>query len=438
MTSALNNRKKVLIITYYWPPSGGSPVLRCLKFVKYLRDFGWEPTVYTPKNPLPQAIDESLLNEIPENITIVKQKIKEPYQLFKFLSGKRKEKTLSTAFISEKKSNSKLSELAVWIRGNIFIPDARMLWIRPSVRFLTAYLKEDPHDAIISSGPPHSMHLIARGVKKKLNIPWLADFRDPWTNIDFYRELKLTRRADRKHHRLERSVLNDADTTVTIGPTMSNEFRTMGAKKVATITNGFDEIGSSSEINPDKNFVILHVGSMPKSRNPVKLWEALGQLVKSDKSFQEKLKIELIGNIDYSVLENLKIQGLESYLIRKAHLPNQDVIRRMQEVSILLLVVNNTPNASGILTNKFFEYLSARRPVLAIGPKEGDAGMILKQSGAGKMFDYEEVDGLRNYLSEAFTSFLAGNLTVNVKNIDNFSRRQLTAQLAEILDSLVS
>lgn len=431
-------KKKVLIITYYWPPSGGSPVLRWLKFVKYLHEFNWDVTVYTPKNPEPQAIDETLLSEIPHHVEVIKKKIREPYALFKRLLRKPKGKSLATAFISDSNKKSLLNELSVWIRGNFFIPDARKFWITPSVRFLSDYLQKHPHDAVISTGPPHSMHLIALGLKIRTGITWLADFRDPWTNIDYYPQLKLTKIADRKHHRLELNVIHQADTIVTVSPTMTKEYLDLGASSVHTITNGFDMVPNQDSFNKKNDaFTILHVGSMPESRNPEVLWKVLGNLARNDSGFKEKLKIELIGNVDCTIIQSIDKNGLSKSLIRYNHMPHKEVLQRMTRASVLLLVINNTQNATGILTNKFFEYLSAKRPIIAIGPTSGDATEILKKTEAGQMFDYSDETGTEEFLRSLKNDFEKGILSVKVKNIDNFSRRNLTASLVQILDSLV-
>jgi hypothetical protein len=191
--------RKVLIITYYWPPSGGAGVQRWLKFSKYLRDYDWEPVIYTPENPEAPAIDNSLEKDIPMGIKVIKRPITEPYLAYKRFVGMKLDEKVNAGFLQEKEKPGLLEGIAVWLRGNLFIPDARRFWIRPSAKYLVNYLKAHPVDAIVSTGPPHSMHLIALQVYKKLNIPWLADFRDPWTGIDFYHQLKLTLLADRIH-----------------------------------------------------------------------------------------------------------------------------------------------------------------------------------------------------------------------------------------------
>ena len=230
--------RKVLVITYYWPPSGGAGVQRWLKFVKYLTLMGWEPIVYTPLNPEYPVEDKSLLDEIPPGVTIFKTPIKEPYTIYKKFVGMKSTDKVAANFISDGKKPSWAQKVAVWLRGNFFIPDPRVFWVKPSVRFLSELLEDDPVDVIVTSGPPHSMHLIGLKLKQKYGIPWVADFRDPWTNIDFYHELMLTTVADSIHKRLERKVLTKADLVVTVNRAMQEEFLAKGAKQVSVISNG--------------------------------------------------------------------------------------------------------------------------------------------------------------------------------------------------------
>ncbi len=188
---------KVLIISYYWPPAGGPGVQRWLKFVKYLPEFEIHPVIYIPENPKYPITDSSLTKEIPENITIYKNKIFEPYFYAGFLS-KKKTKQISSGVISDE-NPSLLEKFLLWIRGNMFIPDARKYWVRPSVRFLTGIIKKEEIDTIITTGPPHSLHLIGLELKKNLDVKWLADFRDPWTSIGYHSKLRLTKASQRKH-----------------------------------------------------------------------------------------------------------------------------------------------------------------------------------------------------------------------------------------------
>jgi glycosyltransferase involved in cell wall biosynthesis len=429
---------KVLVITYYWPPSGGSQVLRWLKFSKYLPEFGWMPLIYTPENPEPQETDPSLIKEIPDEITVIKRPIWEPYRLYKIFSRKGKDEKISTAFISEKKSNSLIDKTSNFIRSNFFIPDARRFWIKPSSRYLRKYLDENHVDLIVSSGPPHSMHMIALLLKKTLNIPWIADFRDPWTNIDYYRHLLLTYRADKKHHRLEKEVLTNADYVIAVSPTMKEEFISTGAKKVKTITNGYDDYTINiDKNNRDKKFSILHVGSIPGTRNAVILWKVLAELAASEKGFADNLQINLIGKVDYSVIESLKKYNLMGFTVREKYMPHIKALERMAMAQVLLLLINNTLNAAGILTNKFYEYLSVSRPILGIGPADGDTAAILKITRAGRIYDFEDFEGIKQNILSLYNLYLKDKLEINSENIDRFSRFNLTKELVTTFQEVI-
>jgi glycosyltransferase involved in cell wall biosynthesis len=426
---------KVLIITYYWPPSGGSSVLRWLKFTKYLREFGWEPVIYTPSNPEPQEFDESLLKDIPANLTVLKTRIWEPYRIYKLVTGRKKDDRLGVALMSDKKKKGVISTLSLWIRSNLFIPDPRMLWIRPSVKYLRKYISRNPVDVIITSGPPHSMHLIGLGLKKKTGVKWVADFRDPWTNIDFYRELRLTRMADRHHRSQEKKVLLDADIVLTVSPGMSNEFRLSGAKNVVTLTNGFDET-ILPYISPQKgNFTLLHLGSVPSSRNPEKLWSTVSELIMTNPEFAANVHIRLVGKVDITVREAIRQHHLEDYLQFDDFIPHDQTPQLLRSAAVLLLLINNTPNAKGILTNKFFEYLSSGRPILAIGPTDGDAAYILKDTGAGEIIDFNDMNQMKLQLMRLFKLYSQEKLIVDARNVDKYSRKNLTHKLSSLLNT---
>lgn len=431
--------KKVLIITYYWPPSGGSQVLRWLKFSKYLPGFGWEPIIYTPENAEPQETDTSLLKEIPDKITVIKRTIWEPYRIYRILNKKRKDERISTAFISEKKSNIIVEKLSNFIRSNFFIPDARKFWIKPSVRFLKEYIKNDAVDLIVSSGPPHSMHIIALLLKRNLNIPWIADFRDPWTNIDYYKNLLLTFWADKKHHRLEKKVLTTADCILAVGPTMNEEFTKEGAKRVKTLTNGFDDYDLPAEKSKhDRKFSITHVGSIPKSRNAETLWEALSDLIKTQKGFGDHLQINLIGKIDYSVTDSLNKYNLINFTTQHKYIPHLQALEKMSMSQVLLLLINNTQNAKSILTNKFFEYLSVKRPILAIGPSDGDIANILVSTKAGKISEFKDLENIKENILSYYHLYLMNKLEINSVNIDKFSRFNITKELVNTFEEVVN
>jgi hypothetical protein len=282
------------------------------------------------------------------------------------------------------------------------------------------------------------MHFFGLLLKNKLGIIWIADFRDPWTNVDFYRELLLTAYADRRHRKLEKRVLENADQVISVSPGMTEEFVAMGVKNVTTITNGFDTPSVICGEPVTGKFSLVHLGSMPKSRNPENLWQVLSSLVSSDQKFAASLEIKLVGKVDQSVSESLEKLQLLRYVVREPFVPHEKTYSILSESAVLLLCINNTPNAKGILTNKFFEYLSAKRPIVAIGPHDGDAAAILSETRAGKIFSYEDTESLKNHLVELFDLYSQENLQVSGSGIEKYSRKNLTHQLSELLNQLVS
>jgi glycosyltransferase involved in cell wall biosynthesis len=429
--------KKVLVITYYWPPSGGAGVQRWLKFVKYLRNFGWEPVIYTPENTEMPSEDRSLATDVPEGITVLKSRIWEPYTAYKKFVGRKSTDRIKTGFLSEKKTPSVTEQISVWIRGNLFIPDARKYWIKPSVNFLTDYLKDNPVDVVVSTGPPHSMHLIALGLKNKLDIPWLADFRDPWTSIDFYKDLKLTPRSDRKHRKLEKQVLSKADRVVVISPGMKKDFENILPKPYDVVTNGYDlpEIPQLTNSN-EGAFSITHIGSLVPSRNPEMLWKALGELIEENQEFAESLKIQLVGQMDHSVVSSIEQYKLQKYLDTRDYLPNQEVIGLQQQAGVLLLLINDTPSSRLILTGKVFEYIVSGRPILCIGPTDGDAAALLSETNTGITVKHDDHTGIKIALLDYFIRFRNNELTVNARGLERYSRENLTKQMAGILNEM--
>ena len=411
---------------------------RWLKFSKYLREYDWEPVIYTPENPEAPAIDNSLEKDIPKGITVIKRPITEPYAAYKRFVGMKPGEKVNAGFLQEKEKSGAAEGIAVWLRGNLFIPDARRFWIRPSVKFLVNYLKAHPVDAIVSTGPPHSMHLIALQVHKKLNIPWLADFRDPWTGIDFYHQLKLTLMADRLHRKLEKKVLSSATAVTVVSQDMANEFIGIVKRDYNLVTNGYDEqdISPLTQNQLDTQFTISHIGSINASRNPVGLWKVLSEMVIENPEFARALEIKLVGKVDIGVLKSIEENDLTVYLSRIEYMPHQAVMHEIQRSQVLLLLINNTPNARGILTGKVFEYLGSGRPVLSIGPEDGEAAIILRDSEAGQTAGYENETGMRSILNDYFNRFTDHRLESNTGSRLKYSRKALTGEIAEILNNL--
>ena len=430
--------KKVLIITYYWPPSGGSGVQRWLKCVRYLREFGWEPVVYTALDSEYPVIDESLAKEIPEGVEVIRRPIWEPYKLYKRFTGQKKDKRVVSGFLNDKKP-SLTKRLSMWIRGNVFIPDARKFWIKPSIKFLKTYLQENPVDMIVSTGPPHSMHLIALGVQKKLNIPWVADFRDPWTNIDFYKELKLSAWADRKHHRLEKAVVIKADGVVVIGHTMKEEFEEIVNRKIDIIHNGYDEADMKPQTaeDRDKQFSIMHIGLLNQHRNHEAFWQALSELKAEVEGFEADLSVKLVGKADVTAMDSIDRNGMKANVELVDYLPHSEAIVQQGRAQVLLLSINNTPNAKGVITGKIFEYLASGRPILCIGPENGDAARIVSEANAGLTAGFEDKVKIKAHVLDFYKQYKAGSLETESKGVESFSRKALTGKFADLFEAII-
>ena len=422
--------KKVLIITYYWPPAGGSGVQRWLKFVKYFRDFGIEPVIYTVKNPNYPIEDESLLKEIPKNLEILKQPIWEPNNLLSILG---KKKTESAGFLNS--NPSLIGKLVQYIRANYFIPDARKFWVQPSVKYLKKYLKENKIDVVITTGPPHSMHLIGLNLKKQLGIKWIADFRDPWTEIDYFHQLPLTKKAIKKHYFLEKEVLENADAVLVVGNTMKGNYMKFN-KKTYVVTNGFDSEILDVKTELDSKFTLTHIGLMNSDRNPKMLWEVLAEIMNENHTFANDFELKLIGKVDTSVINDISNFNLDKNVTIINYVSHNKVIEFQKRAQVLLLIVNNVPSANQIITGKIFEYLMVKRPILAIAPKNGDLAEIIQKTTSGFVIDFEERDLLKKTILNLYSKFKQQKLTVDSKNIGQFHRKELTKKVTEIINSI--
>ena len=411
-----------------------------------MRDFNYEPVIYTADDPEYPSIDESLFKDLPENLTVLKTRVWEPYKLYKRFTLQKKGHRINAGFLSQEKKKGLAEKISVWIRGNWFIPDARKFWVKPSIRFLVKYLKQHPVDLIVSTGPPHSMHLIGLGVSRRMNIPWVADFRDPWTKIDFYQDLMLSRRADRKHHELELSVLNNASYVTVISHDMKRVFNEMGIDHVKVIPNGFDpddfsdahENGESASYELDTKFSFTHIGTIVPSRNPEILWKVFAELVRTNEDFASDLEVKLVGAIDYSVSRSIQENGLEDWITRIDYLPHKQAIRLLRHTQVLLLLINNTPYAKGVQTGKLFEYMCADRPIFTVGPPDGEAALFLNETKTGHIVDFTDHDGMKNQILDYYNQYKSGILKVEPENIERYSRETLTGSITALFNQILN
>ncbi|MEO9966230.1 MAG: glycosyltransferase family 4 protein [Reichenbachiella sp.] len=433
-------KKKILIVTYYWPPSGGGGVQRWLKFVKYLPEFGWEPIVFTPENPEFDLKDDSLSKDVDPNLEVIRFPIWEPFSFYKrlFKKGER----LKQGIVIEKSKMSLTDRLSVWVRANFFIPDPRRFWVAPSIDFLKDYIDEHKIDVLVTTGPPHSMHLIGRGLKRKCNIKWVADFRDPWSDWDILDKLNVSGLVRGIHQRMERSVLNEADLCITVSRRLAQALATKSENKnIPVITNGVDpdDFELDDQMQFEAKFRITHMGLLNEIRNPESLWEVLESLCAELPGFQEDLQIILAGMVSGSILDRLQeSKELSQSLKHLDYISHHEVFGYYKNSSILLLLLNQTENAKWILPGKFFEYLMAGQQILTLGEPDSDIQDILLETESGEVFKFDDKVKIRQMIKSAYERFKAGESTQQQLKTKRYLRRNLTQELSIKLDQLLA
>jgi glycosyltransferase involved in cell wall biosynthesis len=376
-------------------------------------------------------LDENLVDEISDKVTIIKQPIFEPYGFASFLS-KNKTKKISSGIIPNKRKQSFLERMLLWVRGNLFIPDARIFWVKPSIKFLQKYIKEHKIETIITTGPPHSVHLIGLGLKKQNNIKWIADFRDPWTTIGYHKSLKLSKNSAQKHKDLEKEVMMACDQLIVTSPTTKIEFENITSKPIEVITNGYD-IENISKKLMDSKFTLAHIGSFLSERNPRILWKSLSELVNENKDFANDFQLKLIGSVSKEVLETIKEFRLEKYLNHLGYVSHNEALQEQRSSQVLLLVEIDSEVTNCIIPGKLFEYMVSERPVLAIGPDKADFKNIIKETNTGTFFTYDEKEALKSQIETYYKQFKQNTLQVNAIGLQKYSRKKLTEHLATLL-----
>lgn len=422
--------EKVLIVTYYWPPAGGPGVQRWLKFTRYLRDFGIEPVVYVPDNPHYPLQDRSLEDQVPD-VEIIRKPILEPYAWASLL-GRKETREISSGIIPAESRQGFLQRMLLFIRGNFFIPDARKFWVKPSIKFLSTYIREQGIRKVITTGPPHSLHLIGLGLKKQAGVKWVADFRDPWTSIGYHDKLRLTRFAQKRHRELERRVLQQADQLITTSFTTREEFQRITRTPIEVITNGYDqEKVPGTEL--DRKFTLAHIGSLLSGRNPETLWEALAELITENSDFATAFRLNLVGAVGEQVLESIRRAGLSEHLMVRGYVTHTEAMSLQRSSQMLLLIEIDSPRTRGIIPGKLFEYMVSGRPILAVGPGDADPKKIITQTNTGKFFEYDQKKEMKEYILSAFRTYQDGELRSHPVGLQQYSRKALTGQLAKIL-----
>lgn len=423
-------KKKVLIVSYYWPPAGGPGVQRWLKFVKYLPQFDIEPIIVIPENATYPIVDNEWDETKESSPELIRVPIFEPNQIFKFFSRK-KANQLSAGMLS---ANPGLFEkILLYLRGNLFIPDARKYWKNKVLKTIEAYLKNNPEiDTLITTGPPHSVHLIGLALKNKTSLRWIADFRDPWTTISYHRYLRLSKRSKQIHKKLEEEVLNSCDDLIVTSPKTKSNFEKITNKPIHLITNGYDF--DNPKLKPNSEvFKMSYVGSLLRDRNPLLLWEVLSDLINENKDFNACFELHFYGKQASNFKEIIAHYKLDSIVHFQGYVPHQEAIELMSSSQVLLLIEINSEQTSEIIPGKLFEYLGVNRPVLALGPENWSAGELITALKAGSYFSYSQKDELKAYLIEAFNQFKNNTLDLALNKSEQFHRKKLTQDLATII-----
>lgn len=414
-------------------------MLRMLKFSKYLRQNGWEPVIFTADGAGYPTLDPGNERDVPAGAEVIRQPIWEPYDWYKKVMGKKQDENVVNVLATETEDGGWKHRLAIWVRSNFFIPDARAFWIAGSVKKLTAYLQENPVDAMISTGPPHSNNRIATLVKKQTGLPWIANFQDPWTQVDYFSSLPLTAWARRRHERMERELLDLADLKVIVSPSWREDLRRLNPGRVEVITNGFDpEDFAQLRRQPQGKFSVSHIGIMGFDRYAEEFFDAIVELNAELPGFRDNFRLNLRGEVDYRILAAIREKGLEAQTDYQGAVARAKALQLILDSQLLLLLQNQADNAKGRIPGKLFEYLAVRRPVLNFGPTDGDVARILDQANAGVTFTYAgNKDRVKALLGSHYDKFLAGeDTTVPGENINQYAYPELTKRLAGYLDEV--
>ncbi len=429
--------QKLLILTYYWPPASGPGVQRFLKFCKYLPEFGWQPYVVTVENGTYSSVDDTLIKDIPEQVQVTKTPTREPFGLYNRLTGKEKNSG-TVGMLNMDSGQNPIKQMSLYARANYFIPDARKGWNRYAYKAAKSIIENENIDIIITTGPPHSTHLIGKRLKENLGVKWLADFRDPWTNIFYNETLPRTIKTQKKDKTLEDSVLTYADKVTVVSDGLKQEFSDRSAPTV--IYNGFDVDDLAYEPWEDKNrkFTLAHVGNLMPGQNVEALWQALKELKEEYEEFGAQVKLSFTGNVDDGIVAALEKYELNDMAQIDGYVPHLEATKAMMTADMLLFIIPDTKRNQLIITGKLFEYIASRTPILGIGPTDGNAAHILRNAHRTPMVDFDDKAAIKKQILVAFTKWQEADAPFkhDEKDLDKFSRRGLTGQLSEILNEL--
>ncbi len=416
--------KRVLFISFYWPPSGKASLHWPLKMVKFLPEYGWEPSVLVSKEDSFTAKDESLLSEVPPNLEVIESNFWDPFIFYKKFLGKEKGESLITSEAMSKENKSLKHRFSLWVRLNLFIPDARMGWYWPAVKKANQYLKNNKVDVIVSNGPPHISHLIGKKLSKKFNIPLVPVFIDPWVDISYYKGQKRNKLTLAMDNNLEKSVMKQSSRIVVVTKTLKEYF----VKKYSFIKDityvlhwGYNEDDFLKiEIGNSDEKIVLHAGNIFDFQNVPNFWKSVKRQIEKG----HKLKLKFIGTVGPAIKKSIEEEGLTQYTEYRGFLPYDDVLKEMCRASYLLVCATEPRHFPG----KLFEYMRAGKPVIAFGDDNTEVAEVLKETNSGMLFRYGDS---AEEIFEKRDSF-----KTDLSKVKQFNREVIAEKLAGILNSL--
>ncbi len=403
-----------------------------MKFVKYLPEYNIKPILYIPENPNYPIYDYSLNDEVSEKLEIIKNPITE---ISNIISNSKSLNLIRSGNIPNPKEQSLFQRLLFFIRGNLFIPDMKILWKNKSIDFIENYLSKTKIDVVITTGPPHSLHLIGYELKKRLNIKWISDFRDPWVNLNYLNRFHLLPSVKRRHKKLRDKVLINSNSVIVTSEKLKKLYKEI-APNIFKITNGYDY--EYSTVNIDSKFSISHIGSLYPERNPKYLWDIIDEICINNEEFRSNLQINFIGNTSEKIIKYLSNKTFKSCVKFFDYVDYKRAIEFMCSSQILLMVEVNDNDSSYAIPGKLFDYLNSKRPIIAIGPDRSEVNQILYDTNAGKFFNYNESINLKLHIENLYNQYEMGSISYDAKNISIYRRKNLTEELSKIINKVSS
>lgn len=432
----------ILIINYYWPPSGGSVVQRWLTFSKFLPEYGITPYILTvddTKATYP-SVDKSLIKDIPKELKVFKTDTAELFWLYKGTIGKG---SVPAAAFANESNPTFMQKLARFMRGNLFIPDPRRGWNKYAVKKAKELIEKYNIRTVITAGPPHSTHLIGLELKKHYeHVKWIADFHDVWTDLIYYNKFYHTKWAKKKDASYEREVLETADKILTVGRGYKEKLLSKSNKikedNIKVISMGYDErCFNHPSLPPEHEFVITYTGTIADYYHPEVFLEALKNV--KEKNPDVRFKLRFVGILSDGIKSKIHELGLSDILNDVGYVSHEDSIKYLLSSTVLLLINPVVSNEDMVIPGKVYEYLAAKKPIINITKKESDLARIINEASAGETFERSMKKELETYL-QSLTDKWKQNYNLDLSSSNNpyqkFSRHTESKELSEIIRCL--